>query len=217
LKKKILLTLIFILALISVDFTEFLFRKGVGNLISYNPLNLSFQFFTNRYLCAEVLPAKEKSENQNTKQAQDKAYKNYIELKKLYIKWNKGLLKSRRYYKRFITKYLIDIIGKEILTDYDYFVISPEGAEGKELTCNLYLGRWLQIKGDIKQETLIKIVEKNPSLLTKWWRSQKLLAVQGRLKDFKLDEDAFGEVVILHLKDIKVKEVGGDIAGKNSK
>lgn len=203
--------------MINGEFTEFLFHKGIGNLISYNPLNLSFPFFTNSYLHAEVLPAKGKSENQNTKQSQDKAYKNYIELKKLYVKWNKGLLKSRRYYKRFITKYLIDIIGKEILTDYDYLVISPEGAEGKELTCNLYLGRWLQIKGDIKQETLIKIVEKNPSLLTNWWRSQKLLAVQGRVKDFKLESDAFGEVIILHLKDIKVKEVGGDIAGKNSK
>ena len=103
------------------------------------------------------------------------AYLNYDNLRKIYIKWNKGLFKSKRLYKRFTTKYCIGIIGKQIRTDYNYILISPEGRYEKELACKLLLGRWLQIQGDIKHETLIKIVKKKPELLTKWWRSKKLL------------------------------------------
>ena len=116
----------------------------------------------------------------------DEAYNNYIKLKKLYIKWNYGLFKSTRYYRKYITTYLISIIGKEILTGYNYFLISPENIDNKQLICNLYKERWLQIKGNIKQDDLISVVKKDPTLLTKWWRSGKMLSVRGKLKDFLL-------------------------------
>ncbi|MBN2402633.1 MAG: hypothetical protein JXN64_09550 [Spirochaetes bacterium] len=145
------------------------------------------------------------------------AYETYINLKKLYIRWNRGLLKSKRSYKRFIYKYLVSSIGREILTDYDYVLISPEGRYEKYLTCNMLLDKWLRIKGNIKNETLTKIVEKEPDLLLKWWRSKKLLSVYGRIKDFKLESDKSGEIVILYLTDIQVKENDDDSTGKNIK
>jgi hypothetical protein len=145
------------------------------------------------------------------------AYKNFINLKKLYLRWNEGLLKNKRSYRRFIYKYLISIVDKEILTDYDYVLISPEGRYEKELTCKFLLEKWLRIKGDIKQETLAKIIEKNPGLLTNWWRSKKLLSVQGKVKDFKLESDQLGEIIILHLTDIKVKEHDDNSIRENSK
>ncbi|MFH0977234.1 MAG: hypothetical protein V1874_15750 [Spirochaetota bacterium] len=145
------------------------------------------------------------------------AYNNYIILRKHYIKWNQGLLKNKRHYRRVVTKYLISIIDKEILTDYEYVLVSPEEKYEKELHCNLVFGRWLQVKGDIQQDTFIKIVEKKPELLAKWVRSKKLISVSGRLKDFSLDSYKLGEVITIHLKDIKVKEIENDSAGKNNK
>ncbi|MBN2041423.1 MAG: hypothetical protein JW864_15385 [Spirochaetes bacterium] len=136
----------------------------------------------------------------------DDAYENYVNLKKLYLKWNTGLFKSTRYYKKYIANYLISIIGKEILTDSNYYLISPENIENKQLICSLYKDRWLQIKGNIKQDDLIGIVKKDPTLLTKWWRSGKMLSIRGVVRDFKLGTDKYGALIILYLKDVKIKE-----------
>ncbi len=79
------------------------------------------------------------------------------------------------------------------------------------------LDRWLRIKGNIQQETLAKIVEKNPGILTNWWRSRKLLSVYGIVGNYKVESDQLGEVIILNLTDIKVKESDDNNIGKNSK
>jgi hypothetical protein len=210
LKKQIIILLISLLLLFIYDDIPLLVFNVKNNKISDDSKKNSQLHLFKNSICAEPSG---KPVPDNSKEA----YNNYITLRKLYFKWNKGLLKSKRHYKRVITKHLISIIGKEILTDYDYALISPEGRYEKELSCNLLLGRWLQVKGDIQQETLIKIVEKKPELLTKWWRSKKLLSVSGRLKDFSLDSDPLGEVIIIHLKDIKVKESDNDSTGKNNK
>jgi hypothetical protein len=97
-------------------------------------------------------------------------------------------------------------MGKEILTDYNYFLISPEGLFEKKPVCNLYIEKWLQIRGEINKEDLVKFVEKDPTLLTKWWRTRNLLAVYGTVKDFRLESGIREEIVILYLKDIKIKE-----------
>ena len=138
----------------------------------------------------------------------DEDYTNYINLKKLYIKWNTGLFKSSRYYKKYVTEYLISIVGKNILTDFNYILVSPENIDNKKIVCTLYKERWLQIKGDIKKDDLTGIIRKDPALLTKWWRSGKMLSVRGKLTDFKLDFDKYGEVIILYLRDIYIKEAG---------
>jgi hypothetical protein len=148
----------------------------------------------------------------------NEAYENYINLKKLYLKWNSRLLKRNGSYKRYLNKYLESIIDKEILTDYNYVLISPEGRYEKELICRFSLDNWLRIKGNIQQDIFAKIVEKNPGILTNWWRSRKLLSVYGRIKDFKHESsEQFGEIVILYLTDIKVKDSDDNSTGKNSK
>jgi hypothetical protein len=167
--------------------------------------------FLNNFLYAES-PEKSKTDPGS------EAYINYINLKKLYLKWNTGALKSENRSKKFINAYLQKIIDREILTDYDYVVISPEGRYGKELKCSFLLDKWLLIKGDISQEILSKIVEKNPGILTNWWRSTKLLSVQGKVIDFKIEpSDQLGEIIILYLSDIKLKESDANNTGKNSK
>jgi hypothetical protein len=175
----------------------------------YNKKN--YFVFLNNFLYAES-PEKSKTDPGS------EAYTNYINLKKLYLKWNTGVLKSENRSKKYIYKYLEKIIDKDILTDYDYVLISPEGRYGKELKCNFLLDKWFLIKGDIPQEILSKIVEKNPGILTNWWRSTKLLSVQGKVIDFKIEpSDQLGEIIILYLSDIKLKESDVNNTGKNSK
>jgi hypothetical protein len=149
------------------------------------------------------------------------AYVNYINLKKLYIRWNTGVLDSRSRSRKYINNYLEKIVDREILTDFSYVLISPEGRYGKELQCNISLDKWLLINGIIPRELYSKIVEKNPEILTVWWRSTKLLSVQGKVLRFKIESsDKSGETVVLYLSDIKLKESGVSDAnntGKNSK
>ncbi len=172
--------------------------------------NNSFKFLIN-ILCAQ--PAERSGQ-----ESAGEAYMNYFNLKKLYIKWNTDVLKSERRSKKYLYKFLEKIIDRELSTGYDYVIISPEGKFGKELRCNFLMEKWLIIRGEIPQETLSKIAEKNPGILTGWWRSKKLLSVRGKVTDFKVEySDRPGEVVILYLSGIKLKESDVDSTGKNSK
>ncbi len=168
---------------------------------SFNPPN--FYSLFRRDIYAESL---KESPTGSPTEPSDSAYNNYINLKKLYLKWNTGLFRSSRYYKKYMIKYLISIYNKAILTDFDFVIISPEGRYDKKLICNLYSSRWLQIRGDVKDSGLTDIIKKEPDLLTKWWRSEKLLSVYGVVRDFKLESDVYGNIVILFLKDIKIRE-----------
>ncbi|MDY6935230.1 MAG: hypothetical protein SVZ03_13535 [Spirochaetota bacterium] len=143
----------------------------------------------------------------------NKAATNYLELEKLYIHWSEGLFGSRKYYRRLLIDYLINIVGEEILTDYNYIISSPEGVLEKELQCRLFHGRWLKIIGDIDADNISKIAEHDTDILKKWWRTRKLIAVNGTIRDFRLDRDSRGYTITLYLDNIRLKD---DNIRKNS-
>lgn len=145
----------------------------------------------------------------------DMALSNYISLKNLYIKWDEGLFGSGKYYKRKVKEYLISIIGEEIITEYNYTIISPETSFEKKPGCKLLSGKWLEIKGDINDKDLKIIDGYDPESVEKWWRSRKLLSVRGKIKNFKLSNGRWGKVVTLYLEDIRLEQI--DNTEKNSR
>ena len=140
---------------------------------------------------------------------------NYIKLEKLYIKWNEGLFGSRNHYRRALTEYLASIIGEEILTDYNYVIVSPISKHDKRLECKLFQGRWLKIIGDIDNNNILEVVNFDSKMLKKLWRTKKLFSVHGKIKTFRLVSDRRGYSVILYLNNLRL--IGSDSIRKNSK
>lgn len=138
----------------------------------------------------------------------DEAYFNYIGLKKQYYKWTSRIFRNRGTYRRTLKKYLITLIGKEILTDYNYILLCPECVYDfeKELICRLYQEQWLQISGMIDAENIKPVVQADPGLLKKWWRSKKMLSVYGKVRDFRIESYENRDTITLYLRDIRLNE-----------
>ena len=133
---------------------------------------------------------------------------NYLTLHKLYLKWSEGLFGSRRYHERKLRQFLISLIGREIATDYDYLLASPEGLYDAALVCRFQESRWLVIHGDLDEESRRQIAALGYEALKSWWRSGILVAVTAKVKNFKLDWDRYGDTV--HLYCDRIRLIRGD-------
>lgn len=130
--------------------------------------------------------------------------KNFYDLQKHYTKWNDGFFGSRHYYEGKLTLFLRKLIGKEITTEHDFMLASPEGVVDKKMICIFPSYRWLYIHGDLDVESLKSIPGTDYPAMKGWWRSGVLVAVTGKLKKFKLDWDAQGDTVHLYLEKVAV-------------
>jgi hypothetical protein len=138
-------------------------------------------------------------------------------LKNLHLKWNTGIFKSARYYRKYMTRYILENIGREIRTDYSFRIISPEGLYGKKLVCDFFIEDWLMIKGEIDRLEVAKLVGEDTGLLIKFWRSKKLISAGGIIKNYSFETQKDEELVILHLKNIKLYERNMNDTGSDNK
>ena len=136
----------------------------------------------------------------------NKAFENYIDLKKFYLEWNNGLPGSGNYHKRKIREFLISIIGKEILTEYNFTLETTGVPSEMRLVCGFSLDKWLQIKGKINTETIKNISNYAASRVEKSWALKKLLSVKGRIKNFKLGSGSRCTLITLYLDDIQLEK-----------
>jgi hypothetical protein len=137
----------------------------------------------------------------------EKAVQNFLELQRLHTEWGENVFGKGPYYRRVLYYYLVDKIGEEIMTDYNYLLISPESIYRREVRCTLSYGRWLEIVGVIDVESVKRIIGDDIQALKRWWRSRRLLAIRGRIVRFRIADDEWGKRVILHLKNIRLEEL----------
>ena len=132
------------------------------------------------------------------------AEKNYLSLVEYFNKFNNIVFFPRKSDERQLRAYLNDLIGKEILTDSSFVLISPEGLYDQGVTGLIMSDRWLKISGPLDSDSVTGIIGKDTDMLKMWWRSGKFVAVSGKVKRFKLYSDAAGNLVELYLHKIKL-------------
>lgn len=120
-------------------------------------------------------------------QEQSEGRKNYEKLEELFQKWNEGLFGSRKYHQGKLNNYLITLVGKEIETDYDFIVVTPELPTEGEVKCALQFGGWLTLHGSIDRKSLKEAMGTDKDLMKKWWRSGVLVAASGKVRKFGMD------------------------------
>jgi len=130
--------------------------------------------------------------------------KNFYQVQKYYTKWHDGFFGSRHYHEGKLIELLRKLLGKEITTEHDYMLASPEGIVDKKMVCIFPSYHWLYIHGDLDVESLKSIPGTDYEAMKGWWRSGVLVAVTGKLKNFKLDWDAQGDTVHLYLEKVAV-------------
>jgi hypothetical protein len=134
----------------------------------------------------------------------NEAQRNYLQIKEYYSKWQIGLFGSSRAYLRKLKSHLAGIIGKRIETDKSFIIESPGSPVDKKLVCKLLECRWLKLHGMVDVHELKELVEKDRTLVNRWWRSGLLFTVSGRVRKFRIGRDSYGDTVELFLEIIKV-------------
>jgi hypothetical protein len=132
------------------------------------------------------------------------AEKNYLSLSEHFDRFNNIIFFPRKSNERELRAYLVDLIGREILTDSNFVLISPEGIYDQGLTGLVRSDRWLKLIGPLDSASVKNIIGDDSGMLKKWWRTGKLVAASGKVKKFRLIRDRDGNIVELYLDKIKI-------------
>lgn len=130
--------------------------------------------------------------------------KNFFLLQKRYQSWHDGYFGSRHYHERKLRSFLLRLIGKEITTENDFMVITPAGTDDRSVVCVFQSYRWLYVHGTLDIESLKNAAGKDYPARNDWERSRILVSLSGKVKNFRLDWDARGDVIRLYLEKITV-------------
>lgn len=141
--------------------------------------------------------------------------KNFFLLQKHYQSWHDGYFGSRHYHEGKLRAFLLRLLGREITTENDFMVVSPEGNDDRSAVCVFQTFRWLYIHGNMDVESLKHAVGKDYLPRGDWERNRILVSISGKVKNFKLDWDAYGDTVHLYLE--KVTVFSGNGSGNEKK
>ena len=130
--------------------------------------------------------------------------RNYSTIREIHIKWEMGLWRSKSYYERRLHKLLIDMLEREITTDFDYIPDMGRVIADKKLRPDTSFGRWLYIHGEIEPETLKSISEKGKDYIHEIEREKYLFAASGKIRKFRLEDSQRGRILHLYLYSVKL-------------
>jgi len=127
---------------------------------------------------------------------------NYLNIRRNYIRWDQGFEGSKGYFKKVLYSYMVEMIGRDIITDYDYI---PEYYDRNTYESRFRSGEWLVITGTITGENIKEI----DALRSKFGRNSQpgkgLFSISGRIRKFRLSDFSETRRVYLYLDNMKIK------------
>lgn len=129
---------------------------------------------------------------------------NYRTIREIHIKWEMGLWGSKSYYEKQLRQLLIDMLDKEITTDFDYIPDMGKVIASKKLLPDTYFGKWLHIHGEIEPESLKSIMEPGEDYIHEIERRKYLFAVSGQIRKFRIEDSQRGRILHLYLYSVKL-------------
>jgi len=136
----------------------------------------------------------------------DKKRDNYLQLKRMYDKWDSGLFGSRKYYKKQLYRLLTDMIGADIQTGRDYKISIPDILEKKYYSSDLYNQNWLHIHGAADISSIKEFAEKGSDYIKEVERNKYLFFLSGRIEKFRIIETGYGRTVHIYLDSVRITE-----------
>jgi len=124
---------------------------------------------------------------------------NYLELRRYYLNWSSGPPGSGSYFRKLLYSYLVEMIGKEIKTDYDYTLWS---FDNNTVEAKFTFSQWLVIKGEISDREILQRIKLNKNFEEK---TKLLFSITGKIKRFRLSEYEGERKVFLVLDNIQIE------------
>lgn len=128
----------------------------------------------------------------------------YRAIREIHIKWEMGLWGSKSYYEKQLRKLLIDMLDKEITTDFDYIPDIGKAIVERKLLADTYFGKWLHIHGEIEPESLKSIMDLGKEYIREIETRKYLFAVSGQIRKFRLEDSQRGRILHLYLYSVKL-------------
>ena len=129
----------------------------------------------------------------------------YAGIKTLYNKWDLGLFGSRKYYRGRLYRHLVDAIGRDIVTDYDYILPMPDSLIKKSIVSDLGHGKWLHIHGHLNKDDVKKLIGQGTRYVRDLERRKYLFSLSGRIKSFRLQEAVGKRWIHLYLDRVGIR------------
>lgn len=139
-----------------------------------------------------------------TEKKADDGMENYLSIRRYYLRWDQEDAASRGYFRNMLYDYLVEMIGRDIETDYDYIPEYPDRLIADH-QARFRSGEWLVISGEISDENIKEI----DVFRKKYGRNSQpgkgLFSISGRIKKFRLSDYSGSRRVYLYLEDMKIK------------
>jgi len=130
--------------------------------------------------------------------------RNYTSIRTAHIKWEMGLWGSKSYYEKQLRQLLIDMLERDITTDFDYIPDLERIIAQKVFTPDIFSGKWLQIHGPLDPESLKMVLARGRDYIRDIEKRKYLFAISGRIKKFRLEDSQRGRILHLHLHRVTV-------------
>lgn len=130
--------------------------------------------------------------------------RNYTTIRTAHIKWEAGLWGSKSFYEKQLRQLLIDMIERDITTDFDYVPDIGRILAQKLFVPDTYSGKWLQIHGPLDPDSLKMILSRGRDYIRDIEKKKYLFAMSGRIKRFRLEDSQRGRILHLHLHSVKL-------------
>ncbi len=133
------------------------------------------------------------------------AAENYFRLRSMFIRWDTGFVGSKTHHRKRLNRFMADLIGCDIKTDYD-FLIDPRLFTGSvDLSSDIIYNDWLYVHGVPDPEYIKGEIPGYEQLLRERVISKTLFAVSGRLVKFRIAESFRGRSVHIYLDRLRLE------------
>ncbi len=134
---------------------------------------------------------------------------NYLQLQKMFLRWDSGLFGSRKLYRNRLNRVLIDMIDAEISTGRDYNISLPEILEKKHYSSDLYNNSWLHVHGAVDEKSLLEFKNRGSDYIKEVERNKHLFSLTGKISKFRIVESQYERYkyyrgVHLYLESVKI-------------
>lgn len=135
----------------------------------------------------------------------DEASVNFFRLREMYLRWDEGVFGSRAYQRKELNYMLIDLIGRDIKTGYDFLLDPALFTETGNYSSDMVYNNWLYIHGRTDQAPADDKIPGLKELLTEREIGRTLFALSGRIKKFRIEESFRGRFVHLYLESVRIE------------
>ncbi len=133
------------------------------------------------------------------------ASENYFNMRSMFIRWDTGFTGSKTRHRKMLNRFLADLIGCDVKTDYDFLIDPRLFTENADFSSDIIYNDWLYVHGEMDPEQKKGGMPGYEQLLRERIINKTLFAVSGKIKRFRIVESFRGRSVHIYLDRLRLE------------